>query len=143
LYKENEDYHNIKENAIWTGFTLYISFSIVSFVWLFNNPTIINTDRCLFLIFLSSIAFSTVLFIHFQNWNKVRSTEINNQMKQILAIMDNAIKYDNLAKCISWPNNKGIGVRISSYFKDGYIGILLMIVVVFVTSIQIFYISNH
>jgi len=144
LYKGNEDYHNIKENVIWTAFTLYLSFVIGSFIWYTSQKCFLYNNKCIIITVEIFIGFSSMVFIGLQNWNKVRSVEITNRMNILLSKMDNKITYVELHNEFCWPSNTTTGLeKRQKYFRYGNIGNTLILFIIVLVIVKVVFLCNY
>jgi hypothetical protein len=144
FYKENEDYHNIKENVIWTAFTLYLSFVVSSFIWYISQECFIYYNICIIISIEICISIFAIVFIIFQNWNKARSVEIANRMNTLLGKMDTTLTYEELRNKICWPTETtSLKEKRQKYWKYGYIGNTLILFIIVLIIVKVIFLCNY
>jgi succinate dehydrogenase hydrophobic anchor subunit len=132
LHEVNYDYQNQKDQMVWLGSSVYLSFSAAAVVWFLSKPEILSghSRKLVFdvlMFFLSVVAF---IFVCFHNWNKAWSVERDYFLKDKIKTFDTGEipSYKQIVDA-AYPNWKP-SCRQKWYlsWKNGKSGILILAV---------------
>ena len=136
LYELNEHYHDVKERVVWLAGVIYLTFSVATMAWYFQNrdtiPILKGLEEWHAVVFLSAIFILTAVFICRQTWEKVRSEVKTEQFNDLIEELPrcrthtdliNANRYNFNKKrkpvrdfvCIGWSGHLILGV-VYSFF---------------------------
>ncbi len=131
LYELNERYHNVKERVVWLAGVIYLTFSVVTMAWYFQNRGTVSIPEGLeewhAIVFLSVIFVLTVAFICRQTWEKVKSVVRTGQFNNLIKKLPNRRTHADLmaANCYNYEIQK----RIWDFISIGWSGHLILGVV--------------
>jgi len=84
LYELNEDYHDKKEQMVWLGATLYLSFVVASCGWLLGHDSLCTGFWPYLVGFLCVIFGLTCWYVYQQAWHKARTNARSAKMNAVM-----------------------------------------------------------
>lgn len=129
FYRMNEEYHDRKEQMVWTAAAVYFAFS-ASFVawWLAQTPSSSTSPYTWIGVFLSLLYLLAITFVASQNWYKCRSVHITRQLNKLMRKMDAGPppSLETLHSAASYPQHAPMSQKLRHFWGYGRTGVLVI-----------------
>ena len=143
IFSRNEQYHDHKEQMVWVGTSVYLSFSAVAIGWLVGSPNGLQNQCGVLLPVLGTLYLLAATFVWTQNIYKSQSAVISEQLRALLGRMDDGdLKCAQIQRAAEYPRSRPLCSRLRDYAERGRTGLLCLLATTVGFAFQVYLVLN-